>query len=685
MCEFYEFNEDNSDFELELQLIQKEIITDISYMFSEIKSLLSLSLSFFWNTIHFTDISFMFYNCSSLISLPDLSIWNTIQIKKMDHMFYGCNSLTSIPDISKWNTNNLTDISYIFYGCNKLISLPDISEWNLINVTNIKSIFAYCKSLKSLPDISKWETNNVTDISYIFYGCEELTSLPDISKWNINNVKDMSYMFYECSKITLLPDISKWDTINVNNLKSMFSYCKELISLPDISNWNITNVTDISCMFYGCCKLSSLPDINKWNTKNIIDKSDMFVECPKLKNLPKNFISNNNNLSKRNSLRQYSNLSIDDYIINENIITFEEFIYNKKLNCKGIHENSVFCQNCIPPSELIYCKQNICKNHPKEKYCNKCIPPNIILEKQTYSQVNFISFMNHEEIDNFLKPWIDNFFQVQKMAFLYGYYRIEKNFPNKITAVVETLYEPPQFGNESSFLLKEDKDKSLIDKISKGLSLECIGWIFTTLKDQKIKLKKDEVIKAAKFQQEYIFKHSSGCHISRFITCVVSPNDLGDCKYDTYMVSDICQALERDNIFDELNENDLLEIREPKNKEILPIVFIEGIETNQFYPDIFIIDIDHGFVSDKKGKNLIKTFDFPIISKYNKTTGQKMVNEYFKKYKKVDSNIKCANLNFLIYIAKNFDLETAINFAQQILDKSLDWDMVETLLNNYIE
>ena len=38
----------------------------------------------------------------------------------MSNMFKECSSLLSLPDISKWNTNNVIDMSYIFYGCSSL-------------------------------------------------------------------------------------------------------------------------------------------------------------------------------------------------------------------------------------------------------------------------------------------------------------------------------------------------------------------------------------------------------------------------------------------------------------------------------------------------------------------------------------------------------------------------------------
>ena len=58
-------------------------------------------------------------------------------VTNMSFMFDDCSSLVSLPDISKWNTNNVTDMSWMFVGCSSLSSLPDISKWNTNNVTNM--------------------------------------------------------------------------------------------------------------------------------------------------------------------------------------------------------------------------------------------------------------------------------------------------------------------------------------------------------------------------------------------------------------------------------------------------------------------------------------------------------------------------------------------------------------------
>ena len=60
------------------------------------------------NTNKVTDMSWMFYNCYSLLSLLGISNWNTINVENMTEIYSNCASLSSLPDIYKWNICNKT-------------------------------------------------------------------------------------------------------------------------------------------------------------------------------------------------------------------------------------------------------------------------------------------------------------------------------------------------------------------------------------------------------------------------------------------------------------------------------------------------------------------------------------------------------------------------------------------------
>jgi len=217
------------------------------------------------------------YNIKDELKIKLRGINNIIN---MSCMFYECSSLLSIPDISKWNTSNIINMNYLFGKCENIEYIPDISNWDTSNVKYLHGIFMECKSLKLLPDISKWNTSNVILMGGIFTDLSSLSSISieEAVEYEKKGKKIfLSGMFGGCSSLISLPDISKWNTNNVINMCSMFYECSSLTSLPDISKWNINNVTNMSGMLNKCSSLSSLPDISKWNTNNVIFYQECFM------------------------------------------------------------------------------------------------------------------------------------------------------------------------------------------------------------------------------------------------------------------------------------------------------------------------------------------------------------------------------------------------------------------------
>ena len=51
----------------------------------------------------------------------DISNWNTVNIQDMSYMFSECHSLISLQEISKWNTNNVINFQGLFSKCNLLL------------------------------------------------------------------------------------------------------------------------------------------------------------------------------------------------------------------------------------------------------------------------------------------------------------------------------------------------------------------------------------------------------------------------------------------------------------------------------------------------------------------------------------------------------------------------------------
>ena len=149
-----------------------------------------------------TDMSYMFNNCSSIISISDIHRINTSNVTNMSYFFCNCNSLKTFADISYWDTSCVTNMKYMFGECGSLEKLPDISKWNTSNVTDLSYMFCECKKLEEIPDISKWDTANVTNISGMFSGCSKLSKIPNLQKWDVSSISDASYLFSNTSSLS---------------------------------------------------------------------------------------------------------------------------------------------------------------------------------------------------------------------------------------------------------------------------------------------------------------------------------------------------------------------------------------------------------------------------------------------------------------------------------------------------
>ncbi len=67
------------------------------------------------------------------------------------------------------------------------------------------------------------------------------------------------------------------------------------------------------------------------------------------------------------------------------------------------------------------------------------------------------------------------------MAWLYGYYSEDPNYPEGVRVNVEAIYEPQQMGEINGVAVLDDQYQSKVDMIAEALSLERVGWIFTSI------------------------------------------------------------------------------------------------------------------------------------------------------------------------------------------------------------
>lgn len=125
--------------------------------------------------------------------------------------------------------------------------------------------------------------------------------------------------------------------------------------------------------------------------------------------------------------------------------SFEAFLSDLKSKCKGKHQPDQKCQNCVPFSQFSYKVNYKCPNHKPfpEGMCNKCLPPAVILKRQSYRHVDYVSFMNFTEMSSFVNYWQQSSgCMEQRMAWLYGYYSEDPNYPEGVRVNIEAIYEP---------------------------------------------------------------------------------------------------------------------------------------------------------------------------------------------------------------------------------------------------
>ena len=113
------------------------------------------------------------------------------------------------------------------------------------------------------------------------------------------------------------------------------------------------------------------------------------------------------------------------------------------------------------------------------------------------------------------------------------------------------------------------------------------------------------------------------------MTVVVKPKgDGAEIGIEAYMVSDQCQALERDNVFGNTDQRKKMVLREPAENEMIPSVVMEGKPVKEFEPDFFIVSLSNGQPKTKKDYNILKNYDFPVRNRGGKAPTRKDFKDY---------------------------------------------------------
>lgn len=60
--------------------------------------------------------------------------------------------------------------------------------------------------------------------------------------------------------------------------------------------------------------------------------------------------------------------------------------------------------------------------------CTNCMPATANLRRQEYRHVDYVQFMNVQEVNAFMAQWSRDFSR-QRVGYLYGYYAKDANYP----------------------------------------------------------------------------------------------------------------------------------------------------------------------------------------------------------------------------------------------------------------
>ena len=358
-------NVDDTDAEKIKTVVLDESMKDAmpsstAYWFFSIQNIGSITNLEYLNTDLVTDMSYMFAQCTSLASL-DLTGFNTANVTNMSHMFNSCGYLLHSLDLGNFNIEKVTDMSFMFSGCGNLQNIYCNDDWSLSTaLAQSGNMFLNCLSLAggkgtgydenvvdktyARPDngeegkgyftakeiyvvlssdkktmtiyydgykqdrggvVENWSADKGSSVSIAdgvragitsvvidksmayarlgklrswFYGMSSLIDLQGIEYLNTSEVTDMSFLFLGCSSLASI-DLSGFNTEKVTDMSFMFQNCSAFETL-DLSSFNTANVTDMNNMFNNCSNLTDLYlDAENFNTAAVTNMKSMFARC----------------------------------------------------------------------------------------------------------------------------------------------------------------------------------------------------------------------------------------------------------------------------------------------------------------------------------------------------------------------------------------------------------------------
>lgn len=299
----------------------------------------------------------------------------------------------------------------------------------------------------------------------------------------------------------------------------------------------------------------------------------------------------------------------------------------------------------VPPlEELSYRVKVPCPSGQHESWpasiCTKCQPSAITLQRQKYRMVDHVEFVHSALIDRMLDAWRKT--ATQRFGYLLGHYEPYDKVPMGIKAVVEAIHEPPQAGETDGIVLGMPwDDEARIQELAEWCGLCVVGMIYTDLEvadpthsdptqaglvsckrhADSFFLSGQEALFAAQQQSQH--KNAcrwsqSGLFNSKFVTCVLSGNPMGEIDVSAYQVSEQVMAMVDADMIEASVHPTTIRVKPSDSTRYVPDVFYRytnkyGIDVKEnasptFPVEYLLVTCTHGFPTEPKPRFLSSAF-----------------------------------------------------------------------------